>query len=169
MADLKTALSVVDEALAELPPQMASDRARVMMLAIGLQESRFTRTAQFSPGLPGDKGPARGWWQFERGGGVKGVLSHPAVADEAYRACRHRGVEPTDLRAVWLRIEGDQVLAAVFARLLLYSDPKPLPSIGEADAGWQAYLRNWRPGRPHRETWDRLYAQAVAAGAEASK
>ena len=47
-------------------------------------------------------------------------------------------------------------------RLLLLTDPKPLPVIGDTDGSWEYYLRNWRPGKPHRHTWDDLYGKAFA-------
>ena len=71
--------TAVEPAMALLPPHMASDKVRVMMLAIGLQESRLTHRAQIVftdakvNGADGRtrrekiKGPARGLWQFERG------------------------------------------------------------------------------------------------------
>lgn len=60
---IKTA---IDPALSLLPERMRSKEAVVMLLAIGLQESRFVHTYQLVQGKPGAKGPARGWWQFER-------------------------------------------------------------------------------------------------------
>lgn len=48
----------------------------------------------------------------------------------------------------------------VLGRLLLYTDPKSLPEIGDAQAAWDLYQRVWRPGKPHRQTWDDLYAVA---------
>lgn len=48
-------------------PSMDSTEARVMLLAIGLQESRFINRFQIVQGKPGAKGPARGFWQFEQG------------------------------------------------------------------------------------------------------
>ncbi|WVM93520.1 hypothetical protein ULG90_06320 [Halopseudomonas pachastrellae] len=60
-------------ALSLLPDRMASPEAEVQMLAIGLQESRFEHRHQIG-------GPAHSWWQMELGGGVRGVLTHPAVA-----------------------------------------------------------------------------------------
>lgn len=132
-----------------------SREARVMLLAIGLQESRFEHVQQIG-------GPARGWWQFERGGGVHGVLSHPRSDGYALALCEHRGVTPTS-RGVYAALVRDQVLAAGFARLLLWTDPKTLPGVNDADGAWDCYLRNWRPGRPHRHTWNGLHAQARAA------
>lgn len=145
-------------------PSMDSREARVMLLAIGLQESRFTHRYQVVQGKPGAKGPARGFWQFEQGGGVKGVLNfnrgRPNVAACAQALCVSRGV-PGEAKAVWLALEHDDVLAAGFARLLLRSDPYELPKLGDAEGAWQLYLRTWRPGKPHRKTWDALYKQAL--------
>lgn len=156
MAELKRILAdAVEPALGLLPGQMDSDRARLMLLAIGLQESRFQHRRQIG-------GPARGFWQFEREGGVQGVLRHPATSRLAGTVCSLRGVAPVP-DAVYRRLEYDDVLAAAFARLLLWTDPQPLPALGDVAAAWQYYLRTWRPGRPHRETWDGLYAQALGS------
>lgn len=158
MLPLDVAENAIDEAMAILPAQMDSPRARVMLRVSGLQESRFTHRAQVIDG--GGKGPARGFWQFERGGGVKGVLTHPSTSRHAQSICLARGV-PADPRSVWLALETDDVLAAAFARLLLWSDPKSLPELGDVDGAWECYLRNWRPGKPHLKTWEGLYRQAI--------
>ncbi|WP_281915975.1 hypothetical protein [Caldimonas thermodepolymerans] len=156
MAELKRILAdAVEPALGLLPGQMDSDRARLMLLAIGLQESRFEHRRQIG-------GPARGFWQFERAGGVQGVLRHAATRELAKAVCAERGVA-ADATAVYERLEHDDLLACAFARLLLWTDPQPLPVPGDASASWQYYLRTWRPGKPHRHTWDALYAQALGA------
>ncbi len=142
-------------ALRLLPQFMDTPKARVMLVAIGLQESRFTVRRQM-----GD-GPARGFWQFEEGGGVKGVCKHHSTAEQARLICRARDVS-FDPHPIWAQLETDDILAAAFARLLLFADPQALPEIGNAGAAWSCYLRNWRPGKPHPETWDALYAQAVS-------
>lgn len=129
--------------------------ARVMILAIGLQESRFKYRAQLG------NGPARSFWQFERGGGVKGVLGHTVSASRARLLCEARGVMATPLN-VWQAMEFDDVLGAGMARLLLYTDPRALPAVTDAAGAWDCYIRNWRPGKPHRDTWDAFHAQAVA-------
>ena len=62
----------IEPALLLLPARMESAEATVMLLAIGLQESRLEHRRQI-------KGPARSFWQAEKGGGmVHGVLRHPA-------------------------------------------------------------------------------------------
>ena len=138
-----------------LPGKFNSTAANVLLLAIGLQESRFEHREQIG-------GPARGFWQFERGGGVNGVLTHPATAKNAVASCVLRGVNPTK-EAVYQRLHEDDLLACAFARLLIYSDPRPLPPPGMANAGWDYYIANWRPGKPHRASWDDLYMQAMRA------
>ncbi len=141
-------------ALALLPARFTSAPAEVMLLAIGLQESRFAHRRQIG-------GPARGFWQFEQGGGVRGVLRHTATAGHARVLCEARHVAPTE-SAVYAALEHDDVLAAGFARLLLWSDAAPLPALGDSDAAWVLYVRVWRPGEPHPETWEGLYALALA-------
>lgn len=153
-------MTAINEALALLPKAMDSAKARVIMIAIGLQESRFLHRRQLVGNPPKPTGPAAGYWQFERMGGVNGVLQHRATSSLAREVCKSRGVLPTPL-AVWEAMQHDDVLAAAFARLLLYSDPKSLPEIGDVNGAWDLYIRTWRPGKPHRSTFDALYAQAV--------
>jgi hypothetical protein len=137
-----------------LPARMASPQAEVMLLAIGLQEARFRHRRQI-------RGPARGLWQFETGG-VLGVLRHTASRAHAATVCAARDVQPITSE-VYARLEHDDILAAAFARLLLWTDPQPLPKLGDADTAWAYYLRTWRPGKPHAHTWDELYHEAHRA------
>lgn len=155
--DLKTVnTEIIDRAFQTvLPGSMLNKRSRVMLLAIGLQESRFEHRRQI-------RGPAVGFWQFERGGGVKGVLTHGAVRGIAENVCKARMVAPS-AQAVYEQLPTDDILACAFARLLLYTDPRPLPELDDVQGAWDYYVRNWRPGKPHRQTWDALYAQARAA------
>ena len=146
-------LTAIDPALSLLPGHMDSPKARVMLLAIGLQESRFEHRRQM-----GD-GPARGFWQFEQNGGVRGCVNHPASAGLLRRLCEIRGVA-FDARAIWSALETDDVLAAALARLLLYTDPRPLPALGDVEGALGYYLRTWRPGKPHPETWPEFHRRA---------
>lgn len=166
MADLDVILSrIVGPGLALLPSTMDSVPARVMLLAIQLQEDPQQRRRQWPTG------PARGLWQFERGGGVRGVLNHAATQRLARSVCAERGVAATP-EAVWSALEHDDLLACAFARLLLWSDPAPLPAPVYPGAAWNLYLRTWRPGawangsteqrQALRKKWDRGHAQAVA-------
>ncbi len=149
----------IDPALVLLPPKMDTPQARVMLLAIGLQESRFMFRFQKIAGRPYEKGPAKSFWQMERGGGVLGVLTHQASKFLAQEICEKRDVAANS-QAVWDAIEHDDVLAAAFARLLLWADSLRLPAVDDAAGAWTLYLRVWRPGRPHRASWDKFHNQA---------
>lgn len=142
--------------LGRLAPEKkwASPEATVMLLAIGMQETGFLTRIQYG------NGPARSFWQFEQGGGVKGVLNHHAVGSVAKKVCDFFGL-PVEPKAVWKAMETNDVLGAAMARLLLYSSPKALPKLGEQDAAWKMYENNWRPGRPHPDKWPANYAAAL--------
>lgn len=152
----------ISPAMALLPARMDSAEARIMLLAIGLQESRFEHRRQLVGNPPRPSGPAKSFWQAERGGGmVHGVRLHVATRAAAAHLYQARGVPARDA-AIWDAIENDDVLAAGLARLLLWSDPGRLPAVGDEQGAWGLYLRTWRPGKPHAATWPELYARAVA-------
>lgn len=142
----------INPAMALLPTKMTSDKATVMLLAIGLQESRLAHRKQIG-------GPAKSFLQFESGGGVKGVMTHSASSASAQSLCQALAV-PFDRASIFQTMEFNDVLAFGLGRLLLYTDPRALPEIGDAQAAWDLYQRVWRPGKPHRQTWDELYAVA---------
>lgn len=155
-------LKAIDEALSLLPNKMDSKEARIMLLAIGFQESRFEHRRQLVGSPPRPVGPAKSFWQGERGGGmVHGVRTHRGVKDHANTLYKARGVQSTN-QAIWDAIENDDVLAAGLARLLLWTDPHKLPTIGDVDGAWDLYIRTWRPGKPHRSSWDAMYSKAMA-------
>lgn len=173
MVDLK---KIIDE---EINPAIGimgikpSNEATVMLLAIGLQESRFLHRRQLVGKPPEPTGPAKSFWQGERGGGmVQGVRMHEATRDKAKLLYKARCVQPNN-QAIWDAIENDDVLAAGLARLLLWSDPKALPKLGDVEGAWQLYLRTWRPGAytngtpakraELREKWTGNYAKALGA------
>lgn len=146
-----------------LPVKMAGKEARIMLLAIQLQEDPQQLRRQM-----GD-GPARGLWQFEKAG-VRGVLGHPTTGVTAAKLCNTQQIVPaTNVVIEWLL--DDDVLAAVFARLLLWTDPAKLPAIGEVRQAFDLYLRTWRPGAYTRGTdakkmalytkWQLNYAKAM--------
>lgn len=149
-------IALLDKALTALPAAWDTKEARHLLVAIGLQESRLKHREQVVPNRkPGTRGPAMGLWQFEKGGGVRGVLRHIVT-----KAFARKLVGNMDEEAVWLRLAEDDVLAAQFARLFLWPDPRPLPPRGDASAGWNYYIRNWRPGKPHPQTWGRFWREA---------
>lgn len=152
----------INEALLLLPANMDTREARVMLLAIGLQESRFLHRRQLVGSPPKPTGPAKSFWQGELGGGmVHGVRMHAATWQHARKLYTARRVRADD-RSIWNAIENDDVLAAGLARLLLWSDPYKLPSVADAHGAWALYMRTWRPGQPHPQTWAQFHAAAVA-------
>lgn len=58
------------------------------------------------------------------------MLDHASSRPYALDVCEPRQVKPTS-RAVYEALEHDDVLAAAFARLLLWAAPKPLPVLGQ--------------------------------------
>lgn len=142
----------LDPALSMLPPAMDSREARAMLLAIGLQESAFEHRRQIN-------GPARGFWQFESRGGVAGVLEHSHTREYAIISAQRLNYAPT-VGEVYEAIEHNDTLAAVFARLLLWTLPGRLSGADAGDRAWRDYLEAWRPGRPHRDRWNDSFDSA---------
>ncbi|MFR0690250.1 hypothetical protein ACLUTX_12695 [Enterobacterales bacterium AE_CKDN230030158-1A_HGKHYDSX7] len=151
--------SIIEPALLLLPARMESPQAVVMLLTIGLQESRFTYRRQMG------NGPAKSFWQAEQGGGmVSGLLRYrvESIRDLVTGLCVGRGVTPV-APDVWNAIEHDDILAAGLARLLLFTDPARLPALGDEVGAWDLYLRTWRPGKPRPKEWPENYAAALEA------
>lgn len=147
---------VFPAAFSLLPPRMDSLPARALILTIALQESKCCCRLQMD-------GPARGFWQFEAGGGVTGVIGHlktKALLKDALVALEYDDWSVSHLHAA---LEHNDTLAAVFARLLLLTDPESLPQSDAPEKGWAIYLRTWRPGKPRPETWNSHYRMAWGA------
>lgn len=141
-------------ALRLLPLKMDSPAARAMVVAICLQESRLKYRRQ-------NGGPARGYAQFEQGGGVRGVLTHAASKPHIQVVLTALDYSPdADALDCYAAIEHNDILAAAFARLLLWTLPQALPVQNAPGSAWTQYTEAWRPGKPIRETWDGFYEQA---------
>lgn len=144
-------LKVILPAWRLLPPAMSSIAAQVFVLAVMLQESNLAHRWQVvDPKRPSVMGPARGLAQFElgakgTGAGVWGVYEHQSSRYWLSQVCHALGVE-FDPRAIWQMLATNDALAAVLARLLAVTDPRPLPDRGDFEGMWAYYLRNWRPG-----------------------
>jgi hypothetical protein len=137
----------IPAALSLLPPAMTSREAAALLMAIAQQESDGEYRAQVG-------GPARGYWMFEQGGGIHGVLAHPKTADLARTVWRALDYPNTPTAwAVYDALRHNDVLAAAFARLLLWTLPEELPTADAPNAGWACYMRAWRPGKPRPEKW----------------
>lgn len=141
-------------AYSNLPPDRAAER---FLLAIALQESDAAHRYQHSPAHT--PGPARGFWQFETAG-VLGVLTHRSTAQLAEEACRRAHVVH-HTASVHRAIEGHDGLAVALARLLVLTDPRPMPQT--ETQGWDKYIALWRPGRPRLERWAGCWQRADQA------
>lgn len=148
-------------ALALLPGKMDTPQARVMLLSIGLQESHLTYRRQQPTG------PARGLWQCEQGtqasrGGIWGLYLFPSTSAALADLCAARGISH-DAVEIYSALEHDDILAAGCARLLLFTDPKPLPAVDDVAGSWALYQRVWRPGKPRPAEWGVNHYQAREA------
>jgi hypothetical protein len=148
---------VIPAALELLPPAMTSPEARAMLLAIGLQESEFRMRRQ------GGGGPARGFWQFEKPG-IRGVVTHASSRKHLATVLGELRYGAALGQTVTLHgiVEHNDLLACIFARLLLWTLPDALPTANQAGVGWAQYLDAWRPGKPVPETWGAHFANAWA-------
>lgn len=133
--------------LANIP---VTDQARVMVMAIAGQESNWRARRQIG-------GPARSYWQFEKGGGVAGLFA--VTPTQLQAVCTHLDI-PCDPTTVFEAMAWNDTLGCCMARLLLFTDPAQLPAVGDVQGGWSYYQRNWRPGAPHPEVWPAKYATA---------
>lgn len=144
--------AAVEAAFDLLPAKLNSRERRVLIAAIGFQETRYLTRVQYG------NGPARSYWQFENGrlAAINGILNHPATKAMAAAVCKARGVKAERL-AIWKAMEVDDVLGAAFAAMLIYTDPFAMPTTKEA--AWGMYAeRLWQPGKPHPETWTEAWA-----------
>lgn len=134
-----------------LPPHMDSPEAKAMMFAIPMQESRWDARRQIG-------GPARGFAQFELNG-VVGVLNHPASRPLIRSVLDRLDYDYAPVTS-YTAIEHNDVLALAYMRCLLWTLPQALPKRGEHQRAWEQYIEAWRPGAPHRHTWDTFYTSA---------
>ena len=141
--------------VAVVPEVRMNDAARVGICAIAGQESGWQKRVQ------DDDGPAHSFWQFERNGGVAGLMSNRKTGPFVKRMAASLGIKynPMSVWAAMATPNGDGMSFGM-ARLLLWSDPDPLPAPSDDDAWWGYYARNWRPGDPRPDAWPANIAAA---------
>jgi hypothetical protein len=123
-----------------------SARAENLLLAIALQESNLSARIQG----PNDAGPARSFWQFEKIG-VVDVFQRQKQPLQAMCSALVLPCEPGKLH---LMMAYNDAIACVIARLTLRLDHRPLAVASTPSDAWDYYVKNWRPGKPHRDRWD---------------
>lgn len=158
----------IEPALALLPTVMDNQEAKVMLLAIMLQESGLRTRQQVG-------GPAHGIAQCEQPI-MQLLLDNRASEVPVRNLCSARAVAPV-ASDMYFAVATDDVFAAGIARLALWCDPHPLPALGDQDAAFETYIRVWGPGAYARGTPDERdairarfasnYAAALAAVAGA--
>jgi hypothetical protein len=148
---------IIVPTLAWLGAPYDSPEARLLLLAIALQESHLKHRKQQPVAH------AKGFWQFEKGGGCAGFETDPH--QKVFRKAATALNFPFRSAETWTLIgEGADHLACVMARGLLWSHPKPLPTIGDEEAAFAYYLKQWRPAPKNREKnrlrWTTTYPMA---------
>jgi hypothetical protein len=131
-------------------------KARVLLLAIAIQETDLATRDQGNPAVPG---PARGFWQFERIA-VEDFLRHGHKTTKQAAAAVW---QPQTVESIWYALgTGADHLACVLARDRLWRMiPAPLPELGDANGAWDQYADAWRPGKPNPQRWLESYQRAL--------
>lgn len=120
--------------------------AENLLLAIALQESNLMARIQG----PNDAGPARSFWQFEK----IGVVDVFQRQKQPLQVMCSALVLPCAPGQLHLMMAYNDAIACVIARLTLRLDHRPLDVASTPSDAWDYYVKNWRPGKPHRDRWD---------------
>ena len=156
---------ILQPSLSEITPIIdvpRSSGADILLLAIAGQESNWTHRYQVTS-AKNRKGPARGFWQFEKNGGVAGVMRHNWTSSKAKKLVSYLELD-WNRTTLWTELETNDLLSTGFARLLLWTDPNSLPRT--SPQSWRYYIRNWRPGKPHPAKWRNIWNQSKATISE---
>lgn len=162
----------IDAGLALLPEPLRTLDAKVQLYATSVQENpaRAPRQLIKKDGKLQPIGPAAGDYQFEKTGGIRGLVNFKSARLQKMLSgvCKARKVAES-VDALFDAIQVDPVLAAALARLLYYTDSGALPKAGAEQYAWAVYLRTWRPGAYERDPeglrakWSQSYAEAMKA------
>lgn len=162
----------IDSGLDLLPEPLRTLDAKVQLYATSVQENptRAPRQIIKKDGKLQPIGPAAGDYQFEKTGGIRGLINFKSarVQQMLVGVCKARKVAVT-VDALFDAIQVDPVLAAALARLLYFTDAGALPEAGAEQYAWEVYLRTWRPGAYERDPkglrakWSNSYAEAMKA------
>lgn len=167
-----TLKSDIEAGLALLPDALRTLDAKVQLYATSIQENptRAPRQLIKKDGRLQPIGPAAGDYQFEKTGGIRGLLNfkNDRVQSMLRSVCAARQV-PQTIDGLFDGIQTDPILAAALARLLYFTDAGALPKAGAEQYAWEVYLRTWRPGAYERDPkglrakWSKSYAEAMKA------
>lgn len=167
-----TLKSDIDAGLALLPEALRTLDAKVQLYATSIQENptRAPRQLIKKDGRLQPIGPAAGDYQFEKTGGIRGLINFKSARLQQMldAACLDRKKTKTE-DGLFAAVQVDPVLAAALARLLYFTDSGALPKAGAEQYAWEVYLRTWRPGAYERDPkglrakWSKSYAEAMKA------
>jgi hypothetical protein len=146
---------------------MGPPEVLVQLLATALHEGDGLKArVQYGPkGSSILKRFGHSMWMFEGGekAALAGLFASPATGPALRKACEWLGVEH-DHQHVWWCMVGNDKLAAICGRLLLLTDPHPVPMLDDVDESYATYLRCWRPGKPPGpDKWRRVHQRALDA------
>lgn len=142
-----------------------SRKADVLVMCCAGQESRWKDRLQIGIGQyhPQTVG-ARSYWQMESTWGGPVAINDVQQKAGAKLAAVCAELEiPSDELTLYEACAWNDMLACALARLNLWIDPAPLPEVGNKEGAWSYYLRCWKPGAPHHDSWSEVYDQSVAA------
>lgn len=150
---------VMPAAFQMLPYKMATRPALAFVLAAGYQESNLEHRKQIG-------GPALGFWGFEPGQDKAwdGLLSRGDTGETLRIILKYMSYSE-DTKADVLRHQ--DILAAVAARLLIWTHASPLPKEHEIEGGYRQYDWLWRPGEKRHEDWRESWKMGWKLAAEA--
>ncbi len=150
---MKYAYDLIYDAASQLwPAKMIQIESRALMLAVGLQTSRFEHRRQV-------QGAGRGFWGFDQSGAIHSVLQHPSTRG-AIRYVLDKLRYDDSSWTSYVACESNDILAMSFARMLLWIVPGPLPVRGAHQAAWIYYCNAFLPTAVNRETWNAFYDEA---------
>lgn len=165
-----TLKSDIEAGLALLPDTLRSIDAKVQVYATSIQENptRVPRQLIKKDGNLQPVGPAAGDYQFEKTGGIRGLVNFksPRLQQMLDHVCAERMWGKNE-DTLFGAVQVDPILAAALARLLYFTDAGALPKAGAEQYAWDVYLRTWRPGAYERDPkglrakWSKSYAEAM--------
>lgn len=147
--DLKTALKeVIEPGLIKLPDHLNTVEAEAMLLAIGMQETKF----ELSNCVNSDR---MGFFRVSTRDIIKLITidwTSKLLLDIANGA--NKFINELVLE--------DAHFCALCARLMLSITGESLPNLNsDPSESWNLYLKTWKPDNPKRETWDAYWMHAL--------
>ena len=132
-------------------------RARALLLAIAGVESAWTARWQ-EP-----RAYARSFWMVQQNC-VNDLLAHPSSGPVLRQFAAEMEIP---IGGAFEALAWHDAWAYACARCLLWTDPHPLPEIGDTASSMAAYENIWRPGKFSAERWTARFTEALAVSGPA--